>query len=177
MGKLCGGRSHVVLLVGSRGAKGTEGFRTEQLSTRRVIILFPMSRTFSAINKDLEITQRKLSATSDTEQRRFLLRHMRQLLSKPITLSKSWNAKFLQSRIEIKTVPVNPFKTPPASCWMLARRRGNQAARKRSPSRFTVKCVNPPSPKCGYGGICPASSAKYFTVLWESSRSLPTTIR
>jgi hypothetical protein len=59
MGKLCGGRSHVVLLVGSRGAKGTEGFRTEQLSTRRVIILFPMSRTFSGINKELEIDPTK----------------------------------------------------------------------------------------------------------------------
>jgi hypothetical protein len=80
MSKLCGGCLHVVLLVRSRGAKGTEGFRIEQLSTRRVIILFPMPRTFSAINKDLEITQRKLSATSNTEQRRFLLRRMRQLL-------------------------------------------------------------------------------------------------
>jgi hypothetical protein len=80
MGKLCGGCLHVVLLVGSRGAKGTEGFCIEQLSTGRFIILFPMPRTFSAINKDLEITQRKLGATSDPEQRRFLLRRMRQLL-------------------------------------------------------------------------------------------------
>jgi hypothetical protein len=80
MGKLCGGCSHVVLLVGSRGTKGTEGFRTEQLSRRRGIILFPMPRTFSEINKELEITQQKLSATSDPEQRRFLLRRMRQLL-------------------------------------------------------------------------------------------------
>ena len=51
VGKLCGGCSHVVLLVGTRGAKGTEGFRTEQLSTRRVIIPFLMPRTFSAINQ------------------------------------------------------------------------------------------------------------------------------
>jgi hypothetical protein len=68
--KLCGGCSHVVLLVGSREAKSTEGFRTEQLSTRRVTIPFLMPRTFSAINKDLEITQRKLSTTSAPEQRR-----------------------------------------------------------------------------------------------------------
>jgi hypothetical protein len=39
-----------------------------------------MPRTFSEITKDLEIAQQKLSATSDPEQRRVLLRQMRQLL-------------------------------------------------------------------------------------------------
>jgi len=46
----------------------------------RVIIPLAMPRTFSEITKDLEIAQQKLSATSDPEQRRVLLRQMRQLL-------------------------------------------------------------------------------------------------
>ena len=37
MGKLCGGCLHVVLLVGSRGAKGTEGFRIEQSGSENPI--------------------------------------------------------------------------------------------------------------------------------------------
>jgi hypothetical protein len=39
-----------------------------------------MPRTFGEINKDLDAAQRKLSATSDPNQRRVILLEMRKLL-------------------------------------------------------------------------------------------------
>jgi len=41
---------------------------------------FAMPKTFGEINKDLEVAQRKLSATSDPNQRRVILIEMRNLL-------------------------------------------------------------------------------------------------
>jgi hypothetical protein len=39
-----------------------------------------MPKTFSEINKDLDVAQKKLSATSDPNQRRVILIEMRNLL-------------------------------------------------------------------------------------------------
>jgi hypothetical protein len=39
-----------------------------------------MPKTFGEINKDLEVAQRKLSATSEPKQRRAILLEMRKLL-------------------------------------------------------------------------------------------------
>lgn len=62
----------------------------------RVIILFPMLKTFSEITKDLEITQQKLSATAQLEQKRALLRHIRYLLEQADNLVQKLERQILQ---------------------------------------------------------------------------------